>query len=248
MSRWFRLYDDLVNDPKVQTLPDDLFKATINLWCLASKNGGELPSNSDIAFGLRVTIERVTEILTELNRLGLVDGRKPHNWDARQFKSDVSTERVKQFRKRNETVSETVNETPPEQIQSRTEQKERADAQKIVFTEEVFEEFWTAYPRKIAKGSARESYRAALARASPEEILDGVKRYVASKPDPKFTKHPASWLDADRWLDEETKAQTMTRGPWKPFDREPEVEKPPADERKAQVERALKRTASGVIA
>ena len=114
MSRWFRVYDDLVNDPKVQTLPDDLFKALMNLWCLASKNGGDLPSDSDIAFGLRISIERTAEILNQLNTLDLLDGRKPHNWDARQFKSDVSTERVQKFRKRRETVSETANETPPD--------------------------------------------------------------------------------------------------------------------------------------
>lgn len=115
-------------------------------------------------------------------------------------------------------------------------------------TEPLFEAFWSAYPRKVAKGAAKKAYRHALTRASHEEILAGAKRYAASKPDPKFTKHPASWLNADCWLDEEpkTQASTVTRGPWKPFEPEPEVEKPPEAERRAQVERLLKRTANGL--
>jgi len=40
MTRWFRVHDDLVDDPKVQRLDPRLFKALVNLWCLASANGG----------------------------------------------------------------------------------------------------------------------------------------------------------------------------------------------------------------
>ena len=65
-----------------------------------------------------------------------------------------------------------------------------------------FEEFWAVYPRKVAKGAARKAYRNALNRATVEEILAGAKRYSASKPEPQFTAHPATWLNADRWLDE----------------------------------------------
>jgi hypothetical protein len=36
MTRWFRVYDDLVDDPKVQQLDPSLFKALINFWCLAA--------------------------------------------------------------------------------------------------------------------------------------------------------------------------------------------------------------------
>ncbi len=43
MTRWFRVYEDLVDDPKVQRLDPSCFKALINLWCLASANGGSWP-------------------------------------------------------------------------------------------------------------------------------------------------------------------------------------------------------------
>ena len=77
-----------------------------------------------------------------------------------------------------------------------------------------FDDFWKEYPRKVGKGSARKAYTNALKTASPEEILAGVKRYVATSPDPKFTKHPGPWLNDQRWLDED-KADK----PWKPMSR-----------------------------
>jgi hypothetical protein len=61
--------------------------------------------------------------------MGLIDERRgvmsPHNWHKRQFKSDVSTSRVQQYRKRQRNVSPPGNETPPdtdtEQIQNRAD-------------------------------------------------------------------------------------------------------------------------------
>ena len=92
MTRWFRVYDDLVDDPKVQRLDPSLFKALINLWCLASANDGVLPPIDEIAFKLRMKPEKAQRVLTELTAAGLIDddetGARPHNWDARQFMSD----------------------------------------------------------------------------------------------------------------------------------------------------------------
>lgn len=110
MSRWFRFYDEVVNDPKVQRLPADKFKTWVNLLCLASGNGGVLPALSDISFALRISEQRIDAILKEFYRMQLLDkvepsGFAPHNWNGRQFKSDVSYERVKRFRKRQRNVT-----------------------------------------------------------------------------------------------------------------------------------------------
>jgi hypothetical protein len=118
MSRWFRFYDDVVNDPKVQRLPAALFRSWVNLLCVASKNGGVLPTVPDLAFALRqseAAIDKDIDLLIEAELFDRTDkGIEPHNWAQRQHKSDVSTDRVKRFRKRHETVSE----TPPEQNRS----------------------------------------------------------------------------------------------------------------------------------
>ncbi len=136
MSRWFRFYDDAVNDPKIIKLSDDIFRAWVNLLCVASKHDGNLPATDDIAIILRVKVARAAAIIAELVSFGLLDktetGFAPHNWNGRQYKSDVSTERVKRFRNGKRNVSETPPETEQKQT---TEQIDKIGESASRFTE-----------------------------------------------------------------------------------------------------------------
>jgi hypothetical protein len=134
-DRWFRLYESVVHDPKLQRLPGDVFKGLVNIWCLTSSAGGTLPDPKDIAFHLHMKPSKVQSLITRLRSAGLLDETKnglvPHNWNGRQFKTDVSTERVRRFRERRETVSgnavKPFHETPPDTEQNRAEQKQRKE-------------------------------------------------------------------------------------------------------------------------
>jgi hypothetical protein len=67
-------------------------------------------------------------------------------------------------------------------------------------SEELFIEFWNAYPRKLDKAKAFRAFRSALKRAKFEDILAGVIAYRNDPTrNPEFTKYPASWLNADSW-------------------------------------------------
>lgn len=69
-------------------------------------------------------------------------------------------------------------------------------------TTKQFEIFWASYPRKIAKGSAREAFLKAIKRATLEKMLDAITRYVANKPEKIDFKYPATWLNQECWDDE----------------------------------------------
>lgn len=71
-----------------------------------------------------------------------------------------------------------------------------------------FAAFWSAYPRKEAKGQARTAYRTAVItkKTDPKTIILGAERYAD---DPKrkaggrkYTAHPATWLNGERWLEQ----------------------------------------------
>lgn len=151
MSRWFRFYDGALDDPKVQGLRPYLFKFWVNLLCVASKNDGKLPV-ADLAFLMRGDQESIDRAMEELSMLGLIDKTPddvtPHNWDKRQFKSDVSTERVKRHRERGCNVSETVTETPPDnRTEQNTEKKEsRRKAPRRISYPPRYQVFWEGYP------------------------------------------------------------------------------------------------------
>lgn len=76
-----------------------------------------------------------------------------------------------------------------------------------------FDEFWSAYPKKVAKGRARGAWEKATAKADPLTIIAGAVAY-ADNPDrkPEFTKHPATWLDAECWDDEPDDERRSSKG------------------------------------
>lgn len=135
-NTWFRAYSEALDDPKVQRLHPNLFKAWFNLLCLACEGNGHLPSDDDIAFRLRISVQDAKQHVDELILAGLIDletsgARKPHNWETRQFVSDTSTERVRKHRETKKkkacNVSETPEATPPEQSRADTEQIQKED-------------------------------------------------------------------------------------------------------------------------
>jgi hypothetical protein len=70
---------------------------------------------------------------------------------------------------------------------------------------EQFERFWRAYPRKVAKDAARKAFeRAIKGVGNPDVLIMGAKRYAVERQNEpaKYTKHPATWLNAGCWDDE----------------------------------------------
>jgi len=117
-DRWWRAYDGAVHDPKLQTLPPEVFKLWFNLLCIASKNDGVIPPENQLKSILSVRYDLLKRMLSTLLDRGLIDlveGRmEPHNWRKRQYKSDLSTGRVTAYRNAKRNVSETPPDTDTE--------------------------------------------------------------------------------------------------------------------------------------
>lgn len=151
--RWFRFYDDVINDPKVQNLSGDLFKLWVNFLCLASKNNGSIPPLNEVAFALRCDEASVTLASQDFLKRGLLDQKfgklYPHNWNKRQFKSDTSTDRTKRYRDRHKNVTVTSQERP--QITDTEQRQKQKDKPPVVplggEEQEAFEFFCSAASR-----------------------------------------------------------------------------------------------------
>lgn len=230
MSRWFRLDDDVVNDPKVQSLPDGLFRAWVNVLCIASKNDGELPEIQHTAFMLRMTDAKAAETLSRLHRAGLIDKTersfKPHNWDCRQFKSDhdvTAAERSKRYRdgKRDHHASVTrdgnasvtrdvtrdvtdASRLPETDTETETEKKDtREVALADGWPSDFRIQFWNAWPNKVGKPKAmNELERLRKRGVGWETIFDGMHRYIRTKPPDRPWLNPATFLHQERFNDQ----------------------------------------------
>lgn len=214
MSRWWRAHDEAVDDPKLGALTDRQHRAWFNLCCITSQNGGVLPAISAIAFKLRTTVEKARTVVAELVALGLFDidsetGKcAPHNWAGRQFQSDVSTTRVQRFRERKRNVSPAVSETPPEteaDTDNRTEKKEktRASALAVGWPADFREQFWARYPNKVGKPKAIAKLENCMRRGLEfSAIMDGLDRYIRSKPADRAWLNPETFINQERWADQ----------------------------------------------
>lgn len=239
MSRWFRLDDDVVNDPKVQSLPDALFRAWVNVLCVASKHGGQLPPLRDTAFILRLTDAKAAEILTKLCQVGLLDKDgdtfKPHNWDARQFRTDradpTNAARQKRYRnsRRNDesnvthnvmdnSVTSVTDKRPYTETDTHTEaEKKETRAGALVANDgwpaDYREQFWNRYPNKVGKPKALAKLDLARKHgASFPEIMDGLDRYIASKPPDRAWLNPETFINQERWTDQPAQVENAKTG------------------------------------
>jgi len=87
-----------------------------------------------------------------------------------------------------------------------------------------FDDFWRAYPKKIARVEAVSAFARAIQQATPDEIIRGAMRYATERhgEDPRYTKNPATWLSNACWADSPPPSRASPRdGPREriPFDR-----------------------------
>ena len=127
MSRWWRAYDEAVDDPKLQQLRPELFKAWFNICCITSQNDGTLPAIATVAFKLRVRPEKARAIVAELTAAGLIDddgngNLAPHNWSKRQFP-------IRRFNRQGETFQGTVSKRFIDRFCNAARCRDRADTE-----------------------------------------------------------------------------------------------------------------------
>jgi uncharacterized protein YdaU (DUF1376 family) len=73
-----------------------------------------------------------------------------------------------------------------------------------VVVEKAFVDFWAHYPRKIGKASASKAFAKAAKKHNTDDILFGLSQQIEAmkSKDQKFIPHAATWLNAERWIDE----------------------------------------------
>lgn len=71
---------------------------------------------------------------------------------------------------------------------------------------DLFDAFWSHYPRKDNKAQARKAWPKACKRLSPERLVKAAEVWagwwVEAGKDREHIPHAATWLNNDRWNDE----------------------------------------------
>lgn len=132
---WFRAYSEALNDRKVQGLTDKEFRVWHNclyLACSINSRDGNIGSLEDVCFAIRETPETVSSAFHSLTERMMIEKKNETfhivAWKKRQYKSDTSTNRVREYRKRFRNGHETAPDTDTD-IKKKIEKKEKTETE-----------------------------------------------------------------------------------------------------------------------
>lgn len=109
---WFRIYNEIIDDPKLSRIDGETFRVFIYLLALASEQNNEGRINmsiDDVAWRVRIEKELITNAITILQSKGIVTQENGYinisNWKKRQFTSDNVGARVRRYREKMRNVT-----------------------------------------------------------------------------------------------------------------------------------------------
>lgn len=114
---WIKLYHEIIDDPKMATMPDRLWRRSIELMLLAGRYSkdktGDLPDTRQLAWALRMPTD---ELQLDLDQLTLTEiiKRTPTGWNIVNFEkrqraaSDLERKQQERSRKQSQKYYENV--------------------------------------------------------------------------------------------------------------------------------------------
>lgn len=126
---WFRHYTEALHDPKIRSLRPELQLAVYHIWELVALQDGAPFTVDILAYGARYRRDWAARCVRDLLQRGLLDACPephlvgyylPHNWLKRQYKSDTSKDRTREWRRRKRNVTVTAPDTETEVLRGKS--------------------------------------------------------------------------------------------------------------------------------
>ena len=170
----------------------------MNYW----QRGKPLDNSGDrLAHVARLSAERWSEVEPVLSEFFLIES---DTWIHSRIERDLESIRQKSSKlsanaKQRHSNGSAIAVQMQYQEEEEEDEKEDKDNKKIV---DRFDDFWSIYPRKTAKGAARAAWIKALKKDTASSIIESALAF-SSDPnrDESFTPHASTWLNQERWLD-----------------------------------------------
>lgn len=216
--RWFRMYADILDDPKVAILTDRQFRCFAYILAAAAEAeaDGQIPMSPErLSWRLRIPIKGLLDSLQVLKSLSILDFNDHQvtvtNWRKRQFVSDNVTARTRRH-KANRTHGRNVPGNGQDLFPGTAPEQNRTDTDNTLSEPDIsFEHFYVAYPRHEGKKRAEMAWKKVLKKGNGtvQAIMDALERQRVHKEHLRTSgqfcpewPHPASWLSGERWNDE----------------------------------------------
>lgn len=198
----------------------------MRLLCVAAKaepygyvcvNGRSLDS-TDMAKLAGVSEDQVTGLLMELDRNGVFSRDRKGRMYCRRMVREAQRRAVNRKNgqkggnptlsdERGNSGSDNPPDKPPDKargLEVKRESKDSCRAREANIASEFDEQFWPAYPSKVGRKPAKAAFIKARKQNDLQTILDGLERYKRSKPADRQWLNPSTFLNQERWNDEES--------------------------------------------
>lgn len=210
---YIRLHDGMPDHPKIDALSDRAFRLLISSWCWCSRHltDGRIP---DKVWAKRGTAAARRELITEGLAEPVEGGVHMHDYLEHQRSAEevaiLKATRREAGRKgglaraKGQASAKASARQTRSKTQASTETETDTASNEAVETPR-FADFWAAYPRRADRGHAVKAWAKAIKNAEPQTVIDAAARFAGkvANSDPKFIPHAATWLNGERWLDEE---------------------------------------------
>lgn len=226
---WFKVDDNLTFHHKVVKAGNSAMGLWVRAgaWCAQQLTDGHVPDYMLTRMGTQTQVDRLISVgLWDRTETGIVF----HQWANRnplRIEVDAERDAARERMKANRAAKKGVKKTSPQVSESRSPEVRRTVDDAFGNPDPTrpdpnnhFDEFWSVYPRKESKGHARKAFASALKKSDPETII-GAARVFADRvrgSEKKFIAHPATWLNGERWEDEQHNDTAAEEGGWfQPF-------------------------------
>ena len=222
-NHWFKFYgSEFLADPKTKRLNASERSCWITILCYAQSSGKDGVINYITEDQIMIDAgifpgtdewKKTKGVLEKLSSMKMIESEKEQikvlNWSKRQDMALTPYERVKRYREKHKETDDNDNDNTGDNgidnIEQNRTDKNRIEKNRV----EMFEQFWIAYPNKKTKKKAYDSWK----KINPsdklfKEIMSGLERSKSSKQwqkdDGQYIPHPTTWLNQERWNDEDT--------------------------------------------
>lgn len=154
------------------------------------------------ALNLGIESEQIVTVRNALRNRGVLQDDEIVNWNVYQNLDKTNAERQKRYR--NKQKQDVINPVTDSNALRNTDEIriDKIRKEPPMVPQGDFYVFWKVYPKKVGRGAALKAHLKALKKASHEEIMLALSRHKFPT-DKQFIPNPATWLNEERWADEQ---------------------------------------------
>ena len=182
---WIKVYHEILDDPKMATMPDRLWRRAIEIFLIAGKlskdKSGILPETNQIAWLLRMNTDELSLDLKQLESSGIIK-RIDNGWTVVNFEKRqaavTGAERVQQFRKRQQNEQYYGNVTEMKRNVTQINRVQNTESETETETEPSAADIYKAYQNNIGElsGIISEKIDADINDYSASWVLEAIQK------------------------------------------------------------------------